>query len=114
MGEVIGYQQSRPAGGDVFSPENANPEQWPRHQPKSKPDQKVRKPRRDHWPDTLRGGLVALRSHSAFVPSSITVTESAGMESIAAEPIDPGPEPNRICRANAATDRAKVMVSNSR
>src|ERR1039457_4601052 len=90
MGEVIGNQQSRPAGWDVLPPENANPEQWPRNEPKSKPDQKVGKPRRDHWPDALRGDLKALRSHSAFVPSRITVTESAGRESMAAETMDFG------------------------
>jgi hypothetical protein len=114
MSQVIGNQQSRPPGWDVFAPEYANPEQRPGNEPKSQPDQKVGKPRRDHWLDALPGDLKALRSHSAFVPSRITVTESAGRESMAAETIDFGTGTNPILQANACTDRAKVMVSNSR
>lgn len=111
VGEVIGNQQSRSTRWDMFRAENANAEQGPRHHLESQPDQKVGKPRCIHWLDTFRR---ALRSHSALVPSSITVTQSAGRESMAAETMAFGTGTKPILQANSSTDRARVMVSNSR
>src|ERR1700689_1413315 len=114
MGEGIGDQQRRAPRWDVFRPGDTNPEQRPRNQPKPKSDHKVGKPRGDHWPDTFGGSRCALRSHSAFVPSRITATESAGRASITAAMTDCGTGMKPILQENSCTDRAKVMVSNSR
>src|ERR1051326_7844130 len=70
--------------------------------------------RAHHLPASAPTRRAPWRAHSALVPSKTTLTDSDGIASIAAATVDFGTGMRPSLQENAVTDRASVMLSNSK
>src|SRR5579862_8190734 len=114
MGQMIGNQQGGAIGRGVLPTQDPHAEQRAGDQPKRGPDQKLGKARRDHGTDSSGAGRPKARSHSGLGPWRMVSTDRAGSETMAAATTDLGTGMIPRLHANDSTERASVMVSNSR